>query len=308
MKTHLNPLLARQLVGGARRSRFFWLLSAHVLLQGLLALGFLRIAWTGWQTGSELRVSLAGLFSSARQLYWLSSLLLLLAAGLLAPVAAIGALAGEIEHRTFDLLRTTGISSRAIVLGKWSAAILTGLLLLLTPLPIQLLGFWLGGVSVTELALTQLFLLVILMTNTALALAISASVRKTWIAVLIFYGIALGVLPLIGSGSLLLGPLYVNQITAPFSHTTPLWQLALLQHGWVLLVGLHPLAAAVASIALGIEHSAWFLLSFSVTGTAAATPPTVLLPAPWLTHTLLSLPATALLLWWTARRIARPEV
>ncbi|MDX9953237.1 MAG: hypothetical protein RBT75_04040 [Anaerolineae bacterium] len=304
MKNQLNPLLARQLTGGARRSRFFWLVSFHVLLQGLIAFGFLRLGGMATSSESDARISLAGLLSNARQLYWLSSLLLLLTGGLLAPIAAIGGLAGEMEHRTFDLLRITTLSPRAIVLGKWGAAILTGLLLLLTPIPVQLLGFWLGGVTLTELLLTQVFLFVVLMLNTALALAISARVRKTWIAVLIFYGIVLAAVPIIGGGALLVvlyGGWYV-----PVSSTQPLWQMALAQHGWVLLTGVHPLSAAIASVILGTEQGAWFWLTFPIMG--AGITPTVTLPAPWFTHTLLALPITAVLLWWTARRMARPEV
>ncbi len=305
MKARLNPLLARQIYGGARRSRFFWLMSLHVLLQGLLALAFLRLAWIGTPLGADARVSLAGLFGSARQLYWLSTLLLLLAGGLLAPIAAIGNLAGEIEHRTFDLLRITSITPRAIILGKWSAAVLPGILLLLAPLPVQLLGFWLGGVTLTEMALAYLFILVVLMTNTALALAIAALTRKTWAALLVFYSIVLGMIPLLGAVALVVS-LYGGQSTHIFD-TRPLWRIAMAEHGWVLLTGLHPLSAAIASFLLGTEQGAWFLLSFTITSSGAATPPAILLPAPWLTHTLLALPVTALLLWWTVRRIARPE-
>ena len=169
MKVQANPVFVRQLYSGAHRSRFFWLLSGYVLLQGLLIWGALYLIGSGTFGGDEARISLAAILSSARQLYWFSSLLLLLAGGWLAPIAAIGELTGESEHRTFDLLRTTTLTSQAIVLGKWEMALLNGLLLLLAPLPMQLLGFWLGGVTVTELLLTQFFLFVVLMMNTALA-------------------------------------------------------------------------------------------------------------------------------------------
>lgn len=307
MKVQANPVFVRQLYGGAHRSRFFWLLSGYVLLQGLLIWGALYLIGSGTFGGDDARISLAAILNSARQLYWFSSLLLLLAGGLLAPIAAIGELTGENEHRTFDLLRTTTLTSQAIVLGKWKMALLNGLFLLLAPLPMQLLGFWLGGVTVTELLLTQLFLFVVLMMNTALALAISARVRKTWIAVLIFYGIILGVIAFVGGGALFLSVEDVFPLLLPAAAS--LWQKALLQHGWVLLVGLHPLSAAIASVSLCAEQGAWFLLEFPVSiGGPSVTSPTVLLPAPWLTHTLLALPATAFLLWQTARRVARPEV
>ncbi|HRT31372.1 MAG TPA: hypothetical protein P5211_03020 [Anaerolineae bacterium] len=307
MKVQANPVFVRQLYSGAHRSRFFWLLSGYVLLQGLLIWGALYLIGSGTFGGDEARISLAAILSSARQLYWFSSLLLLLAGGWLAPIAAIGELTGESEHRTFDLLRTTTLTSQAIVLGKWEMALLNGLLLLLAPLPMQLLGFWLGGVTVTELLLTQFFLFVVLMMNTALALAISARVRKTWIAVLIFYGIILGVIAFVGGGALFLSVEDIFPLLLPTAAS--LWQKALLQYGWVLLVGLHPLSAAISSVSLCAEQGAWFLLEFPVSICGpSVTSPTVLLPAPWLTHTLLALPATAFLLWRTARRIARPEV
>jgi len=91
------------------------------------------------------------------------------------------------------------------------------------------------------------------------------------------------------------------------SGSRSLWQAALAQHGWVLLAGVHPLSAAIASVILGTEQGAWFWLNFAIANTGASAT-SVTLPAPWLTHTLLALPITAALLWWTARKIARPEV
>ena len=116
---------------------------------------------------------------------------------LLVPVNALGAIAGERENRTLELLVTTTLRPRAVILGKVGASLLTGSLYILAPFPLLMIGFWLGGVTTTELLLTLLFLVLTMTLNVVWAVYLSTWVRKTIAAVIMFYVVNLGVLPVI---------------------------------------------------------------------------------------------------------------
>ena len=307
----MNPLLHRHLYSSARRNRFFWLLSLYLLGVGILILLFTGLILSGSLVFSERRISMLDIFTQGRVLYWLSSILLLQTATMLAPISALGMLAGEREHRTLDLLRTTTLRPRTIVQGKLGAALLSGLIYLLAPLPLLLFGYWLGGVTTTELLLTLFFLMTTLLIHVTWALFISSLMRRTIVAVIVFYGVTLAIMPLAGAFASIFSGLSSAWMYSDVFSVQPFWIEALIQHGWVLLVALHPLTAAIASEALWMEQGSWFLLSFTVRSHSAtssmATLGTITLPSPWIPYTLLALLTTALLLKLTARRLAKTE-
>ncbi len=303
----MNPLLARHLYGSARKNRFFVFLTLYLLGISLLTLLFVGMLLIDLLFGNG-RVSMDSIFASGRALYWFSSILLLLSTMLLAPINALGALASEREQRTLDLLRVTTLSPQAIVLGKLFAACLTGGLYLLSPLPLLMLGYWLGGVQTPELVITLAFLVMTLFSSTAWALFISSLTRKTIIAVFLFYGLTLAVIPI---GGVLLAVLQAL-VYAPVIPAQPFWIEVLMQHGWIVLTALHPLSAAIATESLWSSQGTWFMATLPVEryieslGTTVSLG-TVTLPSPWIPNLCLSLLITVLLLWWTTHRMAQPD-
>ncbi len=308
----MNPLLTRHLYGSVRRNRFFWLLSAYLLGLGLLTLLFSGLIFSDiWGNGQGYRLSMFTLFTQGRVLYWFSSVLLLFTALLLAPLNALGALAGEREQRTLDLLRLTTLRSRDIVLGKLGAALTTGALYILAPLPLLMFGYWLGGVGVTELLLTLLLFVVTMFSSTAWALFLSTIARRTIAAVLIFYGTHLALIPLLASAAGLLATLLSAWQSNMAIEPQAFWLEALLQYGWVLLTALHPLSAAIAAETLWLDQGSWFFLRFEVGRYILDRGPITLgmltLPSPWLPHILLMLLQALFWLWLTMRQLAKPE-
>jgi len=304
----MNPLLIRHLYGSARRNRFFILLTLYLLAVGLITTLFVTLILSDWVTGMN-RVSMQEIFSGGRALYWFSSVILLISAILLAPINALGAFSSEREHRTLDLLRVTTLTPRALVLGKMTAACLSGGLYLLAPLPLLMFGYWLGGVTTTELILTLLFLTVTLLNSIAWGLFVSSLTRKTIAAVLIFYGISLAIAPFTGLLLTLLSTFVYSISVIPLQ---PVWIEVLLQHGWVLLTALHPLAAAIATEGIWVDQGSWFVGTFELERYIAAQKMpvnlgNVTLPSPWIPHLCLSLLTTGLLVWQTIRRMRRPE-
>ncbi len=304
----LNPILERHLQRTARSNLVFWLLGLYllaVLLLTLLVSGLPFIAT--WE--ATRGYSMSDIHQAGRLLFHFSSFLLLLALLVLTPINALGSLAAEHEGRTLELLRLTTLSARSIVWGKLGAALAGSSLYLLAPIPLLLLGFWLGGVGYNELLVTLFFLLVTLLATSTLALFISSLVRKTIAAVLLYYGLQIAALPVLGLVILLFQGLN-SWINYGGGGDLPRALRAALLHGWVGLAALHPLTAGVISQVLWYDQDSWLLLDFNVppsTGTTIHGVTTLTLPSPWIPYTLLVLGFSAFLLWRTARRLERPE-
>lgn len=308
----MNPLLSRHLYSSARRNRFFILLSLYLLgiavLMGLFAL----TTSLPMMFENAALISMLDLFMMGRSLYWFSSIILLLTASLLVPINALGAISGERENRTLPLLVTTTLKPRSIVLGKVGAALLTGGVYILAPFPLLMLGFWLGGVTVTELLLTLLFLILTMTLSLSWAIFISGRVRKTLAGVLNYYVLNVVLLPVLVGVSIAAIALFVALRYADADMTTiPTWLMITVQHGWVVLTGFHPLSAAIATEVLGLEYGSWGLLTLPVdmfvSSSMTTSPLTITLPSPWITFTISSLGMVALLLPLTIRRLAKPE-
>ncbi len=311
----MNPILIRHLYGSVRRKRFFWFLSLYLLGIALLALLLMGLVATPLffinisETSTTL--SMLSLFTGGRAIYWFSGIILILTSSLLVPINALGAFAGERENRTLDLLITTTLKIRSIILGKLASAMLSGAVYVLATLPLLMAGFWLGGVTTTELGITLLFFVLAMLAGISWALLISAFMRRTIAAVLTFYGLAFAAAPVIMILAAAAGSLANAWRYNAVVDIQPFWIEALVQYGWVVLAGLHPLTAAIVTEALGFEQNSWLLLHFTVEryppGASTTTLGTLTLPSPWITYTVFTLIASAIMLRITAWRMERPE-
>lgn len=311
----MNPILIRHLYGSVRRKRFFWFLSLYLLGIGLLALFLaavvgIPLSFSG-TSQADTTFSMLNLFTGGRVIYWFSGVILILTSSLLVPINALGAFAGERENRTLDLLITTTLKVRSIVLGKLASALLTGAIYVLAPLPLLMSGFWLGGVTTTELSITLLFLALAMLSGVAWALLVSTFLRRTIAAVLIFYGLTLASAPVITILATATAGLADAWKYRAFLDVQPFWIEALVQYGWVILAGLHPLTAAIVTEAMGFEQNSWLLLHFTVErytpGAAGTILGSLTLPSPWITYTLFTLITTAIMLRIAVWRLERPE-
>jgi ABC-type transport system involved in multi-copper enzyme maturation permease subunit len=95
------------------------------------------------------------------------------------PAFTAGAVSGERERQTFDLLRTTLLSADSFVLGKLISALSYTFLLVLVSIPLQSIAFLLGGLSPVELILSEVLILVAAVTYALYGLWCSAAMRST---------------------------------------------------------------------------------------------------------------------------------
>jgi ABC-type transport system involved in multi-copper enzyme maturation permease subunit len=191
-----NPVLQRELLVNLRRPRAFVLLFAYLALLGAVVL----VAWP-----TERRLDLTG-SSDAEEtrrlvdLFFLGQYVLI---SLMAPSFAAGAITGEKERQTYEMLLASPMRPPAIVLGKLLAALCHLGIMVFASLPIIMLCLPLGGVSLYEVAATFIAMLASATAFGMICIALSAYFTRTLAALVVSYLI---ILPLV-----LLGVLFYTQ-------------------------------------------------------------------------------------------------
>jgi ABC-type transport system involved in multi-copper enzyme maturation permease subunit len=135
-----NPVLQHELLTNLRMTRAFVLLFAYVALLG----GVVYLAWP-----QEQRLDMAQPEAAKRlvNLFFFGQYML---ASLMAPSFAAGAITGEKERMSYEMLLASPLRPSAIVLGKLFAALCHLAILMICSLPIVMLCLPLGGVSLYE--------------------------------------------------------------------------------------------------------------------------------------------------------------
>jgi ABC-type transport system involved in multi-copper enzyme maturation permease subunit len=116
-----------------------------------------------------------------------------LLASLMAPSFAAGAITGEKERKSYEMLLASPLRPGAIVLGKLLASLCHLLLLIFASLPIVMLCLPLGGVSLYEALAAYLGLILSVITFGMISLAASSYFRRTASSLVVAY---LVILPL----------------------------------------------------------------------------------------------------------------
>lgn len=107
---------------------------------------------------------------------------------------AAGQISSERERRTLGLLQVTLLSPMQIVLGKLRAVAAWQGLLLLLGAPLAAGAFFFGGVSVADLLASTLYMIVVSLAISALAIAVSSFMRRSSSAIIVTYTMLLFVL------------------------------------------------------------------------------------------------------------------
>ena len=136
-----NPVLQRELLVNLRTLRSFVLL----FLYQLILSGVVYLAWP-----KEVGLDLTDNPQSTRQLVDLFFLGNFVLASLMTPSFAAGAITGEKERKTFEMLLASPLRPNAIVWGKLVAALTHLGILIFSSLPVVMLCLPLGGVSFYE--------------------------------------------------------------------------------------------------------------------------------------------------------------
>jgi ABC-type transport system involved in multi-copper enzyme maturation permease subunit len=295
-----NPVIAKELRGRMRGRQAFILISLYLLLlSGILALIYLIAtidSGAAYRRTPEFRQGLG------KALFGTVILMELLMIPFIAPGLTSGAIAAEREHRTLDLLRTTLLSARSLVLGKLGAAFAFLLLLIFAALPLESIAFMLGGVGLEELLVSTLLLIVTAIYFCALGLFFSSVMKRVLTATVSSYAsIVLGILSLVVVYVLVL---FVESASYSYTGTTspnPFWTNLLSVITWVLL-SVNPLMAAIMSEVLLVDQQQIFFTTDPFASNSG-----LILPSPWIIYTLVMLFLTFIMIWWSIRAVKRPD-
>ena len=108
-----NPVLQRELLTNLRMARAFVLLFVYIALLG-------AVVWLAWPQQQRLDLAQPEAAKRLVNLFFFGQYLL---ASMMAPSFAAGAITGEKERMSYEMLLATPLRRGAIVLGKLFAAL-----------------------------------------------------------------------------------------------------------------------------------------------------------------------------------------
>ena len=269
-----NPVFLREVRVRMRSWRAPGLIVRYVGLLGLLAVLIFAAAMQGSEPVG-FAPGVGAIIYAALAMFQL--VLLVLAV----PGLAAGAIAGERERQTLDLLLVTRLSPAQVVVGKLLAATGFALLLMFASLPVFGLIFLFGGFSLYRLGLSALVYVVTVLLLGAVSLYFSAVLRRTQTAVVAAYGVI--------TTWILLSPLFgVLTYHVFFDRTNPpVWGL--------LFAYTNPAFGLAAAAGQPLSELTWLYSPILSTDAARE--------AIWWKYCLIALLIIGLLLWRTVQRI-----
>jgi ABC-2 type transport system permease protein len=290
-----NPVIAKELRGRMRDRRTFILLTFYLALIAsfvCVVYLFLSESASGMSFDPDYRQMLG------KSIFGTVVIIELLLIGFIGPGLTSGAITSEREHRTLDLLKTTLLTPRELVLGKLGAAVIYLLLLIFTVLPIQSLAFILGGVGPAEIIISTILLIVTAVFFSTLGIFFSSFLKRTLAATISSYGsILLSVLMLV---FLLFSFGFLTSLM--YNSTNSFNEDALMVLMWI-VISTNPLLAPIFTEMMLIEEQSIFISTSSSLFGSTSIP----LLSPWIiyvfTYTLLTLIMIALSIWF----VKRPE-
>lgn len=289
-----NPVVLKELRSRMRGARAFIVLTVYVLLLGAFS-SLIYVAVSESTTNASGQVTVGEI---GRTLFGGVVAIEMLLVAFIAPAFTSGAISGEREHQTYDLLRTTLLPPYSFVVGKLLSAMLFVLLLLLAAIPLQSIAFFFGGVAETEIILSFVILAATALLFSTIGIYFSARSSRTLSASVLTYSSAMFIifgLPIILGAVLLILNFSLDNVQS--SNT----QIAMLYMTGAILCT-NPAATALLTQRI--------LLSERTVGTFShtlANGDKVTLISPWIPFTILYLILTAVFLVLTVYRVRRIE-
>ncbi len=292
-----NPVTVKELRSRMRGRRAFVVLTIHLLVMS----AFITLVYSAFASaasgpyGPDSRDVGKVIFSSVLGL----QVMLVIFVG---PSFTAGAISGEKERQTYDLLRTTLLSAKSFVAGKLVSALSYVLLLIFVAIPLQSIAFLMGGVAVIELVMSQVIVLLGAVVFALWGLYASARMRTTLSAsVVTFAGalfITIGIPVIVGLFSMILSPFFAGAAILS-------WQVqAALMYGLMFLASTNlPATLIVSDVVLVQEGSLWYF-STSVGGASGASH-SIWLFSPWPLFLILYSLLALILFWACVRRVQK---
>lgn len=169
----LNPIIVKEIRSRMRGPRAFITLTIMLLVMGGILAAILQVILATSRYNTVLSPQIGQTMFAA-----LSFLILFMVCAI-TPAVTSGAISGEKEKLTFEMLMATPLSPARILLGKLISAMSYVLLLLFASIPLASLVFLFGGVAPSEMLKVLIVLLVVALMLGVLGLFMSALFGRT---------------------------------------------------------------------------------------------------------------------------------
>ncbi|RNB88260.1 ABC transporter permease [Brevibacillus nitrificans] len=174
-----NPILVKEMRERFRSKKTMFILGLYLLIMGGIPLGFLLM--------DPVRASALG---ENRSLFLLSACIHYAMVCFVAPALTAGAISGERERQTLQILLTTQLSPSTIVLSKLITSLAFSALLLVASMPLYSIVILYGSVSPEQMVQLVVFLGVNMLFLGTLGLFCSTWIKRTSVSTITSYGIA----------------------------------------------------------------------------------------------------------------------
>ncbi len=295
----VNPVMLKELRGRMRGVRAFAVITVYLgLMSGFTTLLYLVYSSITRASGSAA----AGEIGRVLFLGVVGIELLLII--FIAPAFTAGAITGERERQTYDLLQTTLLATPSFVIGKLESALGYILLLLLSGIPLQSIAFLFGGVSELELVLSFVILMVTAVALGTVGIYFSAAMPRTLVASVRAYSVILGamfVAPVVFSTVLnVINDLIFAKTGAAIS---PILE-TIVRYLDLLLTSVNPVAAGLSAQDLLVNQRVLGFWSYTLRSDGSTIP----LVSPWITFTIIYLAVSAVLIVLTIRSTKQSSI
>ncbi|MGD8191192.1 ABC transporter permease [Brevibacillus ginsengisoli] len=187
-----NPLIVKEMRERFRTKKTVWILGLYLLVMGAILLGFMYVSKLG-----GIRVP-----GESREVFYLIAIIQYAMICFIAPALSAGAISGEREKQTLNILLTTQLTPGRIIVSKLLTSLAFIFLLIVSSLPLYSFVFLSGGISPTQLLTLFCFFAVNILFFGSLGLFCSTWIKRTGVSTITAYGLALFVV--VGTGLLFL--------------------------------------------------------------------------------------------------------
>ncbi len=290
-----NPVVLKELRGRMRGPRAFVVLTTYLLLMS----SFVTLLYVVYVASTNNVYSNPGGQLIGKFVFGAVVGIELLLVCFIAPAFTAGSISGEREHQTFDLLRTTLLTSSQLVLGKLASALSYILLLLVAALPLQSLAFLLGGVALEEVVIATVLLVATAFLFGTSGVFFSSLMRRTLASTVLTYAFAL--MATLGLPLILLALVPLNTFLFYNTPPGPISEAVLMLGFWT-LISINPIATAIATEFLLVEEHTLFIFPFILDNGV-----TLPLPSPWLPFVVFCFVVGALMILLSILAVRRTE-
>ncbi len=180
----VNPIIIKEMRGQMRGPRAFIILTAYLTGLGGLTYALYRMTLTSFAgyTGVSPQSAYIG-----QTLFYGLAFLVLLCICFITPTLTAGAISGEQERRTYDMLLSTPLRPFSILWGKMVASLMWIFMLILAAVPLSSLIFVFGGIALRDIIQVIGILGLVAITYGSLGMFFSALTRRTGQATVFTY-------------------------------------------------------------------------------------------------------------------------